>query len=271
MCGMELEAVLARLSDALAAAGVERPQPPASSSALEQLEAAIAPLRLPADVRWFWERVDADTLRVEPYPQLHGPAMALAFWVRGRDEFPGQNPEVLLQIAYTSHQCMSVDLDVGAICGGTLFEWNLVDGEYERRYGCLAEWLDEIAGRVEAGDVRRADYHWGQALIVPDRYPPPRPATAAAHPVYGEAPRIGRHLRDWPEHWRRTAGVDLADYVPRGATHTIAELLASPPQARVRGTILARAVGTMGAILLARYGGPVGATAEAVRPAPRPL
>lgn len=335
---MDLDGALDLLGGALSAVGAQRPSPPSALSQLEELEAAIAPMRLPSDVRRFWQRVDPATLRADTYPRLHGPDFALHCWRTGLAAY---QPAALVQVAYSSHQCMSVELDIGEIAGGALFEWNLVDGDFHRRFNRLGEWLVCIAALIESGSFRRFDSSSGPWLLVSppelesaelDRPPAPEP-----HPVYGTAVSVGRDILDWPAHWQRAAGLRPADLKPRGATHTIAVLLSSSPTTHVRGTIAARVIALMSqgawtrarvddgtaAIdiacppatallgprlgdwfefdvvvqpgkrtippnpetaaagiddctdriavkLLARYGGPVGATAEAVRRVPPP-
>ena len=75
------------LGGALSAAGVPLWQPPASLETLDELKAAIAPMRLPPDVEEFWRRVDPDTVRASPYPRFTGPEFALTGWLNAREEF----------------------------------------------------------------------------------------------------------------------------------------------------------------------------------------
>ncbi len=62
------------------------------------------------------------------------------------------------------------------------------------------------------------------------------------HPVYGELRAIPLELESWPAHWLEASGIDLADRIPRGATHTIAELVAAanrgPVTGRIHGTVI---------------------------------
>jgi hypothetical protein len=125
-------------------------------------------MRIPADVRRFWQRIDTRTLRVQPDPGWHGPDFALTSCRMSRDEFPSAQPLALVQIAYTSHQCMSAELDVGDRAGGALFEWNVVDGDFVRRFNGIAEWLTYVQQLVEAGNARRRDTPYGRYLLVPD-------------------------------------------------------------------------------------------------------
>jgi hypothetical protein len=245
---VDVDAGLDSLCEALAAAGLEGPGPPATLTALTALEAAIAPLRLPVEVRRFWERVDAATLRAITHPQLQGPDFALTPWRMARDQFAALQPVALVQVGHSSLQCMSVELTVGEVRGGALFEWSIVDGGFERRFNALGEWLAYVAGLIDAGcfrPVQIADV--GQGVLVPDpdrsseeyaRRPVP-----GAHPVHGRRTHVDRDILEWPEHWQRAAGLRPEDLEPRGATHTITALLATPTSHRVRATIAARVVG----------------------------
>jgi len=58
-------------------------------------------------------------------------------------------------------------------------------------------------------------------------------------------PDIGDIL-EWPEHWQRANGVRPEDLAARGAAHTIAEVLGSPPDRELRATIHARVVDLAG-------------------------
>jgi hypothetical protein len=218
--------------------------------ALEELEAALAPMRLPEDLRTFWELVDAGTLRVRSYPAFHGPDFALWSWRSAREQFRSRQPEALVQVAYTSHQCMSVELDNGGIVGGAVFEWNLVDSDFERRFNHLREWLAHLTRLVDAGCFARVNGAQGPVLLVPDPdldedEVPPAP-TPLEHPIHGTTARIGRDILAWPEHWQRAAGLHSQALEPRGATHSIATLLSSPVERELRATIAARVVNLAG-------------------------
>ncbi len=135
-------------------------------------------MRVPADVLRFWERIDARTLKLVSYPQLHGPDFALTLWRMSRDQFRDAQSLALLQIAYTSHQCMSVELDVGDVAGGAIFEWNVVDGNFVRRFNGIAEWLTYIRRLIEMGNGLHRESPHGSYLRVPD---PDRWAEELAH------------------------------------------------------------------------------------------
>lgn len=240
--GVEIDDALSRLGDALTAAGIPLWRPPQSLRDLEELEAEVAPMRVPEVLRQFWMRVDARTLRVEPYPGFITPATALMVWRQSRDDFRSAHPLALVTIGHEGHECMSVELDVGDIAGGALFEWCVSDlSSLTRRFNGLADWIAYIADLVERGLYRRLDTARGPEWVVPghenteaERAIRPVPD---AHPVHGSALQIGGDILDWPEHWQRANGVRNEDVQLRGATHTIAEVLASTPSEPLNATI----------------------------------
>lgn len=222
------------LAEALAKAGVEPPRPPSESPDLDSVNAAIAPMSLPADVRRWWERVDAHSVRAWAYPALINCDLALDGWIQRRDEFPGMAPLSLFDVGYASHECMSVELDSPLGEGGALFEWNLVDGGFHLRYSGLSGWLERITELVAAGQFERRDgSRSGPRLHLRDE------------PEYG-VPRYERDPLLWPVHWQRLSGIHPEDLTPRGATHTIAELLASDPSEPLEATVAARVVDLAG-------------------------
>jgi hypothetical protein len=149
---VDLEHALDELGSALSAAGIPLWTPPEATDDLVALEAAIAPMRLPEDVRQFWMQVDARTLRVQPHPMITSPEAALLLWRQTRDEFRNMQPLALVDVGYESHVCMSVELDVDEIPGGALFEWAVDDPSgFTRRFNGIAGWLVEIAEMVRRG------------------------------------------------------------------------------------------------------------------------
>ena len=244
------EAIDGFLSAVSRAAGAPVARPPANLSALHELEATIAPLQVPAAVRRFWQRVDPGALGADTYPGLHGPGFALTSWLMSRDEASDSQPTALLQIAYESHQCMSAELDQPDVAGGTLFEWNLVDGDFERRFDGLEGWLVYLTGLIGAERFGVYETPHGQVVCVPrdedwEIEPQWRPRLAA-HPVYGLTTHVGRDILDWPEHWQRLTGLTPARILPRGASHTISELMQTDPGSQVHATVVAKVVSLVG-------------------------
>src|SRR5688572_4393360 len=218
-----VDEALDELNRALTDAGLPRPSPPPDRRDLEALEAAVAPMRLPADVRRFWERVDAQTLMVIPCPELRGPDLALTNWRMSPNEHRGRAP--LVEIAYENHHCMAAELDVGDMPGGALFEFFLDDGGFVRRFNGIAEWLTHIRRLIEMGNAFRREAPHGPYLMVPD---PRREAEErelrplpGRHAVHGDVTEVGRDVLEWPAHWQHAAGLRPEDLTLRGATHTI--------------------------------------------------
>jgi hypothetical protein len=247
---MDIDRSIDVLIDALAAADVEPPRAPADLEVLERIASAIAPLRLPADLRRFWERIDPLTLRADVFPTLREPQFALQSWRREREKFP-QLPAILFLVGYESWSCMSIELDGVDSVGGALFQWSLEDGDFHLGYHGLGDWLARIAELVRAGSYERQARQDGSAsLRIVDEWDEIRSAALRAggsiHPIYGETTAVPRDPRDWPAHWLRAAGIESSDVIARGATATIAELLASDPASELRATIAGRVLGLAG-------------------------
>jgi hypothetical protein len=241
-----IDAAIDALAHALTANGVEGPRPPAEPYDLDAIDAELAPMSLPAQVRRFWERVDPASLRVWPYPEPIPPSNALEAWMGRRDEFPGLAPLALFDVGYASHQCMSVELDSPFGCGGTLFEWNLVDVPFYVRYNDLAGWLDRITELLIGEQFDRREGPNGAVLVLtdPDAATPMTelPGPTSPNPVHGQITRYERDPLQWPLRWQRLSGIEPEDLKPRGATHTVAELLASDPARPLEATIAARVI-----------------------------
>ena len=243
---MGIDASIDALADALEAGGVERPAPPPEPFDLDAIDAELAPMSLPAHVRRFWERIDPRRLRLWAYPQPVTPDFALGSWKENRDEFPGSAPLALLMVGYESHQCMSVELDSPFGSGGALFEWNLVDVGFHLRYRELSDWLDRMTKLLAAGEFERREGGAGPVLWLRDPHTmvpmSELPAPPTPNPVHGEVTYYERRPLEWPLHWQRLSGIEPEDVEPRGATHTVAELLASDPSQPLEATIAALVV-----------------------------
>jgi hypothetical protein len=249
--GVSIGEALKSLGAALSGAGVPLWQAPDTLEGLSELEAELAPMRLPEEVREFWQQVDVRTLRASPYPGFSTPDFALTSWRTARAEFSAFQPLAVVQVGYESHACMSAELDLDGIEGGALFEWFVSDasGGFERRFNSMADWVSHVAALIDDRRFLRRERADGPWLLVPhpDDYENDRAAhTPPAHPRYGDTLRIGGDILDWPEHWRRANGVRPENLVLRGATHTVAELLASPPETELRATVAARVVDLAG-------------------------
>jgi hypothetical protein len=241
---VDIDASIDALTDALAGAGVEVPHPPADTPNLDAIDETISPMSLPGQVRRFWQRVDPRSLRVWTYPQPIDPGSALDAWKQERDEFPGMAPRTLFLVGYESWACMSVELDSPDSSGGSLFEWRLEDGGFYLRHHELSDWLDRMTELILAGEFERRDVPAGQVLHLTDPHTSlpltGRPAPPPPNPVHGDVTEYEREPLRWPALWQRLSGIEPEDVLPRGATHTIYELLSSDPALALEATIAAR-------------------------------
>jgi hypothetical protein len=243
--GEVIDEALDRLAAAMTGAEVPLWHVPESHAPLAELERAIAPMRLPEEVRTFWRRVDADTLRAWPHPAFTTPELALAFWRIARDQSAGLQPLALVAVGSEGQTCMSVELAVGDVDGGALFDWYVADiGGFTRMFNRLSDWVHYVAALIEQGAYVRRDSDGGPGLLIPgpavqdaERPKPPEPGP---DPVHGTSRYIGRDILDWPEHWQRANGLRAEDLELRGATHTVADLLALTPDVPLCATIGAR-------------------------------
>ena len=238
----EIDAAIDRLDDSLRSEGLPGLEPPADLRALDEVAEAVAPYELPAELRRFWERVDAERVEVYTFPRLGGPASALALRV-GLREYGA--PPILLPVDYASHCYGVVELGSKWSEGGTILEWDLdalplVSRSIADRIIVLAELVSE--GLFERGEGyvaldHRAEQETRLARLV----------ARGPHPVYGDLRAIPHELEAWPTHWLVASGIDLRDREPLGATHTIAELIAAAGGGVVTGRIhgeVIRLVGT---------------------------
>ena len=225
------------------------PQPPATLDDVAEVVEAIAPLCLPAEVRRLWELVDVYTLAMQPHPALCPPSFGLIDWRRARDESDMSTPLALFLVGYTSWNCMSVELDGPEYEGGALFEWRLDDDGLWRRFNSLSEWLDRITGLIQGGLFEKdADYRGDDYLRLRDpatEHALVTPRPTKPHAVYGDRTDFSRNFFEWPAFWQRASGIDPSDAKPRGATQTIADLLAIDEAEEARGTIVAEVASLM--------------------------
>jgi hypothetical protein len=204
---MKVDASIDALVDALGAAGVDPPRAPSNTADLDAVDAAIAPMSLPGQVRRFWERVDPGSLRVWAYPHPTTVSFALDTWKQHRDEFPGMVSQALFLVGYESWACMSVELDSPLGSGGAMFEWRLDGSSFYLRYHDLSSWLDRITELVVAGEFERRPEH-PESHSRPSQLIRARAADVAAPLAAAVGHRArGREAAWCHPHNRRAAGV----------------------------------------------------------------
>jgi hypothetical protein len=217
---MEIDAAIDALRAALAARGCDAPAPPEDDDALRALEAEIAPMTLPADVRRWWERIDPWTLPDLAFPQLGRPAAALDAWRDVRRDYRSTQPLTLALVGYESWNCLSVELDTPGVPGGAMYRYDFGSGGFSLTDRRFADWLARLTAAVAAGHDKDA-----------------------IEPVLDEHVLEDRHdaLCHWPRHWQAAAGLLPQDLEPaRGATTTLRELLKSDPGRPATATLAGR-------------------------------
>ena len=116
--------------------------------------------------------------------------------------------------------------------GGTLLSH---DDAIRVEYPGVADLLDAFAEVIDTGAYERVAE--GRIVLADAAERRARAARLDARPL-----EITNDPSGWPEHWLDSAGLDLADRAPLGATHTIAELLRAGAEGPVEGRIAATVV-----------------------------
>jgi hypothetical protein len=155
----------------------------------------------------------------------------------------------LFDVGYESWNCMSVELDAPDHVGGALFDWRLDGDAFRRRWPGLDEWLRHITRLVADACVKQVDANGREYLLLDDwdtELALTHPERIPAHPVYGAQVAFPRDPLEWPAYWQRASGIDPADAEPRGATVSVASLLASDSAFEIRATIIGEVRALMG-------------------------
>jgi hypothetical protein len=199
---MTVDARLDELAVLLARAGVPAPAPPPDVAALEAIDRAVAPLRLPVSARCLWERVDVRSFGLDIYPALATPEFALRAWRHERDT--ELIPARLFPLCYESWSYVFIELHAPeADDGGTLFEWMYGGADFEIAYDDLEDWLAVQMRAMTAGDAELANGRLRLTVPVDRRLSDvghERLKRRGPHAVYGTMTAIPED--DWPERWR---------------------------------------------------------------------
>ena len=177
------------LLDAIAAAGLQLPRPPSTLDGLHELEAEIAPRHLPEGLRAFWQAVDVPTLPIVAFPRLTGPEWATQSLRDARDNNEPV-PVSFVSVGYESWNCMSVDVDDGAV-----YDWRLDTDAFWRRFDRFEDWLSHVARLIRAGSVTPQGDEGDICLLIED----PDDDLAMSERGYPEVPR---KPTSWPARWR---------------------------------------------------------------------
>lgn len=243
----DIERTLDRLRGRLSRAGARPLRRPPDTVELDELIAAIAPMRLPEAVETWWRLVDVSSFPMQPFPRPCRPDRALRTWTSYQEEFVGVVPRCLVPVASDSAGILSVDVDATDSRGGDVVGWAVDDGGMFEHVA--SSWIDVLECYVDVIDAGAFELRRGVVMpeleilegalrarrsdtVLPPRYP--------ARTMRFATPA------DWPLHWQRATGIRPGDRQPRGRTLTIGEILAAPLGTRLRGTIVGRVVGLVG-------------------------
>ena len=247
MSGPDIAHSLEALAAALESAGAAAMREPADPAVLDRIDAAIAPLRLPAAVRSLWESVDPESISAHHHPGLTSPEFALETWESHINDFPGSVPHVLFPIGYESHCHLLVELDGADLQdGGAIFAWEYGAVDFRLVFPDPGQMLDHLTSSVMVGRYKRHSDHLyitGESLVTAAPAP-------VIHPVFGPIDTIPEDISQWPEVWRLRSGLTPERREPAGADRTIAEVLLEsqfgPTQARIHATVTQLAGGAAG-------------------------
>ncbi|MDQ8042942.1 MAG: hypothetical protein AAGC49_14925 [Brevundimonas sp.] len=248
-----IDVALDRLAAAYKTAGLSPIRPAHDAgSVLANIRAEIAPLRLPAELERFWQRVDPSSISVAPYPTPTSAAFALDSWKQHRDTSPGMVPRLLFPVAYQSWGYLFVELEDGHGSGGPVLEWAYGGSPFAVRFPRLSAYVDLLATMIELGEYKRREHgggsyvefdpdgRWKDAVTV-------RLSAAQPLPHFGHAFELDEDVLAWPEHWLLADGLTPAGRRLRGATTTVADLLRrASAGSRAQGTVRARVVSLAG-------------------------
>ena len=218
------------------------PEPGTVETTLAAIDAAISPLRLPAEVLWFWRHWDPYAFEYVPYPRLCDPTAALESWELNAVQ--GHDPRILFPVAYESHGFLLVELGDRPGRPAPVWKYSYCDNEFVCAYPSLAALFHSCAATVEAlgGSTSGADD--GSVSYYDLFHDPAFDAfvdSSFAASAEAERRRVPyRDARRWPARWRAVQGIDDELLARRGRTHTVAEFEAAAASGPVAGRLWGR-------------------------------
>ncbi|MBL8776448.1 MAG: hypothetical protein JNK12_10965 [Acidimicrobiales bacterium] len=185
------------------------PGPPSDrarvEAVIEQVDSAIAPFHLPAEIEWFCRNWRPEAFSPLPHPRLADPTSAQELW----EDVAGPHfPEVLAPIAYESHGFLLVELGLEAEGPAPVWRYAYGDEAVVLTYPSLASLFRVCATAVEAAGVRppaRAENRWATYadLLGGADFERLAERQLAASAQAGRARQVPvRDLRAWPPAWR---------------------------------------------------------------------
>ncbi len=249
----ELESLYAELEPMLAGIGVDTaPRSAATVDAMiSKVEAAIAPLTLHPQLKWFWRtwpRLGGEC----SHPGFSSPIAGLSL----REE--NLIPPSLYELGYADYVYLFVELGSGgeeandgldpvgqpAGPGPRIYVYGMFEDVGIRLI--FTSFADLLRHMIMQLEMERGSNFLAQAEQLEALLPP----------SVGDDDKRSIDPADasnWPQRWQRMAGITPAEFQLRGATHTVAEFEA----ARASGSIEATLVGSVTHIAGSGQGGVV--------------
>ncbi len=227
--------------------------PRAVAASLDAIDAQIAPLVLPVELRWLWQTWEVIRFEMVPYPRLSAVDFAFDSWGANAGD---ATPRLMFPFAYESHGFLMLEMGGDPERPAPVWSYSYGDVEMTCAYPTLATLFRSSAEAVESAGARaesddRVDRWNAYAELlrgpdfdrIVDRH-------FAASDGVDRRQVSATDARAWPRAWRDLAGIDPASMTPLGATHSVAqfELAAAtgPVTGRLRGRWRAQGGGAFG-------------------------
>lgn len=202
-----------------------RSDPTEIDAEIAQVREEIGPsLHLPRDLVHLWRHWDLDSLELGGLAPLHffTPRDALTRWIDYHltSDF---DPQILFPVSqpWDSYE-QTIELSSADSEGGTVYEYCYRGGTDVM---LLAADLADLVELITCGLIDDPpDEHPDKATEISFAY---------SEAALARQKQLGARdlLDDWPEHWRSAEGFEPTALRPRGATHTVEQLLAVAPSA----------------------------------------
>lgn len=180
---------------------------------IEYIEQQLSPLRLPIELRSFWNAWNPDTIK---WPCLDG-FLSLDHIVERRSLERPVSPAVLLPIARWKESLIWVELATDSHPGGRVFRGGLNDTHVDLWAFGISSLLDLLALGFEQDliDTQNGGYHNSHLEALATRH--------VREHVSRQSPRRieATDRSQQPDHWLAAEGLTREHFELRGATHTV--------------------------------------------------
>lgn len=220
--------------------------PEVVETALARIDAAIAPLALPPEIRWLWETWDHRPFDVLPIAGICDPAFALSGWID--DARDGDMPRALFPIGYRSHVFLDVDLTAPPGVPAPLWSMDYEGDGYTLELPSLAALVRSCAECAEAAQLGSEEVEAARTnplgylsqLFAGPRFSAIADRHRAAASVTRSTIEFGGR-GDWPQPWEDAEQAWVGPSAADGPTHSVAAfealLATGRPRALLRGTL----------------------------------